>query len=119
MTYDKNGNILTRKQTALTASGETTNKVYTYNAINKQLLESVVVTSPSGVTTYQLEYNDFYNPELLIVNNEQKTILYEGKRITRIGELRYLYNNEGIRTIKMCNVYDTHNSLLGEGHHFY
>ena len=101
--YDNNGNIRNRV-VINTTNGTAVESTFTYDSRNR------LTGMNNGINHYVLQYgNTSLNPSKIIKNNEIYNIYYEGKRIVRINNNQYLYNEEGVRTRKVI-VNDTSNT---------
>jgi len=122
LTYDSNGNLLTRNQTQISALGMTQQEVYTYDSVDKDKLKRVTINNSNGQTIYDLLYiTGSLNLYRLVktVNGveEIKEISFEGKRLKRFGKTVYGYDDNGIRTSKI--VYSDDNLINVEEEHVY
>lgn len=120
LTYDTNGNIVSRVQIPITSLGVQDVEQYTYDSTYKDRL--LYMNNPITQETIQLVYEAGHNPTKLVEvhNNKVNNIVYEGKKIVNYGNNTYKYNEEGIRTYKKEPAfegttqigYDIHNYIL-------
>ena len=111
LNYDNNGNIRTRIVNNIT-TGVTTGRTFTYDSSNR------LTGMYDSENEYVLQYNGISpNPSLLRKNNVPYHIFYEGKRIIRINNNQYFYNEEGIRTRKVI-VNNTNGAVTTETHDY-
>lgn len=102
-TYDQNSNILTHKLESpdgLPIDDET----YHYSSTIKDQLISITD-----------EYEDLYkgNPTTIINNGVSKTLTWEGRKLTQIGDIHFTYNEDGIRTRKQGTDFIEYYALEG------
>ena len=112
LNYDNNGNIRTRVVRNM-ATGVTTGETFTYDSYNR------LIGMNDGENEYILQYSNASspNPNLLVKNNTPYYIYYEGKRIVRINDNQYFYNEEGIRTRKVL-VTNNNGTVITETHDY-
>ena len=112
LNYDNNGNIRTRVVRNMT-TGVTKGETFNYDSYNR------LIGMKDGENEYILQYSNASspNPNLLVKNNTPYYIYYEGKRIVRINDNQYFYNEEGIRTRKVI-VNNSNGTVITEIHDY-
>lgn len=112
-TYDENGNILTHQ--IKDQNGDIiTNEKYNYSVGIKDQLESITdLLTNTKIKEYKYENSYKGNPSKIITNGESKNLLWEGRRLKQIGDLKFTYNENGLRIKKETSSYDEEYILDG------
>ena len=97
--YDTNGNIKTHQVTKNNTL--LTNEEYLYDAIEKDRLNAIL-NKLNNTQTTTFTYDNFYKgaPTKIVQNGTSYNLTWEGSRLTKVNDVTYKYNEEGIRIKK-------------------
>lgn len=80
----------------------------------KDQLESITdLLTNTKIKEYKYENSYKGNPSKIITNGESKNLLWEGRRLKQIGDLKFTYNENGLRIKKETSSYDEEYILDG------
>ena len=99
-TYYQNGNI--KYRTITETSGIVTKEEYIYDSIIKdKLIQIKNVDTNEIIQEISYYSNDLFKPSSMTIEGQNKTLLWQGKRLVNIGSnIHYEYDSQGIRTKK-------------------